>query len=124
MTVRSNKNSAPGSFSFAFDIANPSVSNICGDIDDYFKNDDALNAHGCPMSSCSVMASGCATVDTSGYFTVDTAINLFAIKAARNIHPGYTVTICVQCTNGVQTISEDGVVITLAPDPCLTSLST
>ena len=67
------------------------------------------------------MVSGCGSADTSGHYTVTTAP--FTIKADRTINPGYSDTLCIQCTNGDQTIDYDGLIVTVAPDPCLTSLS-
>jgi len=67
------------------------------------------------------MASGCGSADSSGHYSVTTAP--FTIKADRAVSNGYIDTICFQCTNGPQTISLDSFVVTLTPDPCLTSLS-
>ena len=56
------------------------------------------------MLNCTVLESDCATEYTSGriYTVVGTPIE---IRAAHSVGDGYTETVCVECTNGDQVLT-------------------
>ena len=82
------------------------------------QNSDATN---CGITSCSIKTSGCSGAYSPGQLSM-AGSTPWAITANQNIQNGYTETVCVSCTNGLDTYSYFNFIVTQIRD-CATALT-
>ena len=101
---------------------------LLGDWDTFFDNADTTN---CAVTSCTLKIQGCGAAYTPGNQAV-AGTTPFGITATKNVNGGYIETVCVSCSNTLQTIDYDNFKITqthcavaitpktVPPDPMMT----
>jgi hypothetical protein len=89
-----------------------------GDQSVFFENADGLN---CPITSCSILAVGCGTAYPPGELSISGSFP-FTVTSNKNVLVGWTETVCIECSNALQTITFDNYVVTQNRD-CGTALT-
>jgi hypothetical protein len=67
----------------------------------YLSNTETAN---CPITSCTLFEAGCSTPLTS---PISMGALPFDVTALKNDPVGYTQDMCIECTNGAQTVQID-----------------
>ena len=106
---------SPSVPTFLHDPANP-VRTI-GDMDFFFTNTEPIE---CPLT-CVLKQDGCSIAYLPGQVFIDVS-SPFLITASANIEPGYSETICVECSNPGEILTVDSVVVNQKRD-CLNKLT-
>lgn len=86
----------------------------------FFQNNDATY---CPVLSCTLKNAGCSTTYTGSDMSIS-GTTPWVITAVRNNLAGYITTVCVECTNGRQTITQDSLRVELRTCASTLSVST
>jgi hypothetical protein len=86
-----------GTFSYDGVTASPQA---VSDPSMFFTLTDDAN---CPLSTCSVLADGCAGAYGGGHLSWDG----LGFKADMNVEEGYTETVCIECSTAVQSNGAD-----------------
>jgi hypothetical protein len=84
------------------DVIHPSSGMSSSDWDSYLTNSDTSN---CPITTCSLFEAGCSTLLSSPVSME--ASTPWDVTALTNFPAGYTQSMCVECTNGAQTVQID-----------------
>ena len=87
--------------------------------DDWFKTTDANN---CPYTSCNMLNSECNSAYSGGSNLQYTTASLIKIEAMRNVKEGYSITVCIKCYSGSESIQRQQI-FTQAPLDCATVIS-
>jgi hypothetical protein len=110
---------SPESVTLAYDSGSESINIISGawtDWDTFLSNSDC-----CPIiTSCSLFEQGCLNAMSSPVSMESSSP--WVINAENDWDAGYDQTLCVTCTNGVQTIQVDNWSVIQTPD-CGTALT-
>ena len=78
---------------------------------DFFEN---IGDSRCYIKSCEIKALGCQSKYTEGKITLGYS-QPFYLRFNMKVEDGQTSNLCISCTNGVDTIDQDNVVITQKP---------
>ena len=96
VTLSYSYNSCPG---YGCETIHPDSSYSSTQWDNYFSNTDSTN---CAISSCTLYDTGCVTERSTNVWMESSSP--WDVIADRNDLTGYDLTLCVSCTNGVQTV--------------------
>jgi len=78
----------------------------------------------CPTSSCSLQTYASGTCGTySGRIRIPVNSSPWTINADKNVNLGYTESMCISCTNGIQTIIYPNYAVSQTENPCRSSIT-